>query len=58
MMQGTVHAVSAVCTHLGCIVDWNKAENSWDCPCHGARFTYDGEVIHGPAIADLDKVSE
>lgn len=56
--QGTVHAVSAVCTHLGCIVDWNKAEKSWDCPCHGARFTYDGEVIHGPAIADLDKVSE
>ncbi|MGQ4648177.1 FAD-dependent oxidoreductase [Lyngbya aestuarii] len=54
--HGEMHAVSAVCSHLGCIVDWNQAEKSWDCPCHGARYTYDGEVIHGPAVKDLDKV--
>ncbi|MGF1479349.1 MAG: FAD-dependent oxidoreductase [Cyanophyceae cyanobacterium] len=53
--QGKLHAVSAVCSHLACIVDWNSAEKSWDCPCHGARFTYDGEVLRGPAVKDLDK---
>ena len=53
--QGTVHAVSAVCTHLACIVNWNNAEKSWDCPCHGARFSYDGEVLHGPAVKDLER---
>ncbi|NJN87108.1 MAG: FAD-dependent oxidoreductase [Leptolyngbyaceae cyanobacterium SL_7_1] len=51
--QGKCHGVSAVCTHLGCIVDWNDAERSWDCPCHGARFDYDGAVLHGPAINPL-----
>ncbi len=45
--QGTVHAVSAVCTHLACIVSWNNAEKSWDCACHGSRFSYDGKVIQG-----------
>lgn len=53
--QGNLHAVSAVCTHLACIVNWNSAEKSWDCPCHGARFSYDGEVLHGPAVQDLEK---
>lgn len=52
---GNLHAVSAVCSHLACIVGWNNAEKSWDCPCHGARFNFDGEVIHGPAIKDLSK---
>jgi Rieske Fe-S protein len=52
---GNLHAVSAVCTHLACIVGWNNAEKSWDCPCHGARFNFDGEVIHGPAVKDLPK---
>lgn len=52
---GNIHAVSAVCSHLACIVGWNNAEKSWDCPCHGARFNYDGKVIHGPAINDLDQ---
>lgn len=51
--QGTVHAVSAVCTHLACVVSWNSAEKSWDCACHGSRFSCDGEVIHGPAVKDL-----
>ena len=53
--SGTVHAVSAVCTHLGCIVNWNPAEKTWDCPCHGSRFGYEGKVIQGPAVQDLAK---
>ena len=51
--RGTVHECSAVCTHLKCIVDWNTAEKSWDCPCHGSRFDPRGKVISGPAVADL-----
>jgi glycine/D-amino acid oxidase-like deaminating enzyme/nitrite reductase/ring-hydroxylating ferredoxin subunit len=51
--QGQVFSCSAVCTHMGCIVHWNGAERSWDCPCHGSRFNYDGKVIQGPANEDL-----
>jgi glycine/D-amino acid oxidase-like deaminating enzyme/nitrite reductase/ring-hydroxylating ferredoxin subunit len=51
--DGTVHAISAHCTHLGCIVGWNAAETSWDCPCHGSRFSVDGAVLQGPAVKDL-----
>ncbi len=51
-----LHIVSAICTHLKCVVHWNKGEKSWDCPCHGSRFTYDGRVIEGPAINDLPKI--
>jgi Rieske Fe-S protein len=51
---GTVHAVSARCTHLGCIVNWNSAERTWDCPCHGSRFAQDGEVLEGPAVRALE----
>ena len=54
--QGEVHAVSATCTHLGCTVRWNGAEQSWDCPCHGSRFDLDGAVITGPAVAPLQRV--
>lgn len=52
---GEIHAVSAVCSHLGCIVNWNDAEKSWDCPCHGGRFTCDGKVIQAPPVKDLAK---
>ena len=51
--SGEIHAVSAVCTHLGCLVNWNPAEKTWDCPCHGSRFDYKGKVIQGPAVKDL-----
>ena len=50
---GQIHAVSAVCTHLGCTVEFNPADTTWDCPCHGSRFTTDGTVIQGPATKDL-----
>lgn len=50
---GACHAVSPVCTHLGCHVHWNRAERSWDCPCHGARYSPTGRVLNGPAVKDL-----
>jgi glycine/D-amino acid oxidase-like deaminating enzyme/nitrite reductase/ring-hydroxylating ferredoxin subunit len=53
---GTVHAVSATCTHLGCIVAFNRAEQTWECPCHGSRFATDGAVLHGPATRPLERI--
>lgn len=46
--HGELYAVSPVCTHLGCIVEWNPEERTWDCPCHGSRYEPDGTVINGP----------
>jgi glycine/D-amino acid oxidase-like deaminating enzyme/nitrite reductase/ring-hydroxylating ferredoxin subunit len=54
--KGVIHACSAVCTHLGCDVGWNEAEQTWDCPCHGSRFSPDGAVINGPAVSDLRQI--
>jgi glycine/D-amino acid oxidase-like deaminating enzyme/nitrite reductase/ring-hydroxylating ferredoxin subunit len=52
---GGVHAVSLRCTHLGCLLRFNAAETSWDCPCHGSRFDVDGRVLEGPAVQPLER---
>jgi glycine/D-amino acid oxidase-like deaminating enzyme/nitrite reductase/ring-hydroxylating ferredoxin subunit len=57
-LDGTLHEVSARCTHLGCLVRWNATEQSWDCPCHGSRFAPDGQVREGPASAPLPRIKE
>ena len=51
--QGQTHTCSAICPHLGCVVHWNDLETSWDCPCHGSRFNAYGQLLNGPANADL-----
>jgi glycine/D-amino acid oxidase-like deaminating enzyme/nitrite reductase/ring-hydroxylating ferredoxin subunit len=55
---GSLHSLSAKCTHMGCVVHFNSAERSWDCPCHGSRFSTDGDVLHGPATSPLSKAAD
>ena len=54
--NGGIHALNPVCTHAKCVVGWNRAEKTWDCPCHGARYDISGEVLTGPARRRLEKV--
>jgi len=51
---GTLHRASALCPHLGCVVHWNSLEHTWDCPCHGSRFSIEGKVLNGPALGGLE----
>ncbi|GAB2696835.1 FAD-dependent oxidoreductase [Mucilaginibacter koreensis] len=55
-LDGNYQAYNAICPHLGCIVQWNNDEKSFDCPCHGSRFTCEGKLMNGPAVSDLSKV--
>ena len=52
--QGSLHVIDTTCSHLGCELNWNSAEKSWDCPCHGSRFSYEGGIIEGPAVTPLN----
>ena len=54
--QGKIFAVDPVCPHAKCIVSWNSAERSWDCPCHGARYAPDGSLLTGPARKGLTPI--
>ncbi|HVE65588.1 MAG TPA: FAD-dependent oxidoreductase [Thermoanaerobaculia bacterium] len=56
--DGALHERSAICPHLGCVVDWNPGEKTWDCPCHGSRYHRDGHVVNGPANRGLSEVEE
>ena len=47
------YAINAVCTHLGCVVPWNAAQNKYMCPCHGSQYDFSGKVIRGPAPLSL-----
>ena len=54
-MDGTLHVVDIRCPHLGCQLEWNPDESSWDCPCHGSRFDRYGQLISGPAQENIDR---
>ena len=52
--EGAVYIVNTTCTHMGCELNWNSAERTWDCPCHGSRFSHEGKIIDGPAVKELN----
>jgi Rieske Fe-S protein len=52
--EGEIYLFSPECRHMGCLVQWNNAENTWDCPCHGGRYSATGEVVEGPPMANLE----
>lgn len=54
--EGNLHIVDTTCTHMGCELQWNSGDRSWDCPCHGSRFSFQGKVIEGPALQPLKKL--
>jgi Rieske Fe-S protein len=54
--SGEVSIVDTTCTHLGCEVEWNQGDRTWDCPCHGSRYKPDGEIVEGPAKRPLGKI--
>ena len=54
--EENLYAVKPVCTHLGCELSWNNLEKTWDCPCHGSRFTFEGKSIYDPSIHDLESI--
>lgn len=56
-LKGNIYKFSALCPHLKCVIEWNKTENTWDCPCHGSRFEATGKVINGPALSDLKPIN-
>ncbi|HAA25986.1 MAG TPA: FAD-dependent oxidoreductase [Ruminiclostridium sp.] len=56
--NGELHIVNTTCTHMGCELNWNSAEKSWDCPCHGSRFAVSGDIVEGPAVRPLTKESD
>jgi len=53
--QGELHRVDITCTHLGCELKWNQAEKTWDCPCHGSRYSYEGDIVEGPTFTRLNQ---
>lgn len=55
--NGNLHAIKPVCSHLGCILEFNKVEKTWDCPCHGSRYDYEGNCIYGPSNQSIPKIS-
>lgn len=56
--QNRLHIVNTTCTHMGCELNWNSAERSWDCPCHGSRFSYEGKILEGPAVSPLEMTND